>query len=186
MISYDLCILGGGPGGFSAAIRAAKAGANVCLVDPGPLGGTCLNRGCIPARALGTTARLMGQLKKADALGIQIDGGIRLDLEKVLSRKERILRRLRTGLGSLIRQNRITWLQGKGILQGPQEVAVESPDKPAAGLRAKGIILATGSRPGSLPGCRPDGKTVVTSDDLLELRSLPASLIVVGAGVIGS
>ncbi|MBI3333166.1 MAG: dihydrolipoyl dehydrogenase [Candidatus Omnitrophica bacterium] len=186
MQTFDLCVLGGGPGGLSAAIRGAQQGASVCLVDPGPIGGTCLNRGCIPARSFGTTAKLMAQLRNGQAFGIRSSGGFKVDLERVVGRKERILRRLRAGLVGLLKQSKVTWIQGEGILQGPGEVEVRSSEKPAAGLRAKGIILATGSRPGSLPGCPVDGKTVVTSDELLDLRAMPASFIVVGAGVVGS
>lgn len=186
MTAYDLCVMGGGPGGLSAAIRAAQRGAQVCLVDPGPLGGTCLNQGCIPARAMGTTARLMAQLRNARSLGVQIEGSFRPDLAAVVVRKERILRRLRAGLEGLIRQQKITWIAGRGVLQGPQELEVHGPGKRSEGIHAKSIILATGSRPSSLPGCPIDGEVVITSDEILELKSLPASLIVVGAGVVGS
>ncbi|MBI3318042.1 MAG: dihydrolipoyl dehydrogenase [Candidatus Omnitrophica bacterium] len=182
--SYDLCVLGGGPGGFSAAVRSARTGARVCLVDPGPLGGTCLNRGCIPSRALGTTARFMAQMRKAETLGIQV-GDFRVDLKKVLERKERILRRLRGGLGALLSRSEVTWLQGEGVLRGPQEVEVLAEGRPGVGVRPKRIILATGSSPGCIPSCPSDGKAVVTSDEILDLAELPTSLIVVGAGVIG-
>ena len=185
MTTFDLCILGGGPGGLSAAIRGAQRGAQVCLVDPGPLGGTCLNRGCIPARALGTTARLMGQLRKAQTFGIQMEG-FRVDLKGVLTRKEKILRRLRAGLTSLLQKSKVTWIQGRGILQGREEVEVETLEGPLQGLKAKAIILATGSRPGTIPNCPIDGKVILTSDEILDLESLPSSLIVVGAGVVGS
>lgn len=185
MTSYDICVLGGGPGGLSAAIRGAQQGAQVCLVDPGPLGGTCLNRGCIPARALGTTARLMGQLKRAESLGIKLRD-LQVDLNLVLVRKERILRRLRAGLVGLLQRSKVTWFEGRGILQGQQEVEVQASNGPVQGLKTKTIILATGSKPGSIPNCPVDGKVVLSSDDILELRDLPSSLIVVGAGVVGS
>ena len=185
MDPYDLCVLGAGPGGLSAAVRGAQRGARVCLVDPGPLGGACLNRGCIPARSLGTTARLFAQIRKGETFGIRADR-LRLDLAGVLARKERILRRLRAGLSELLARWKVAWLPGEGALQGPQEVEVRCEGKPSQGLRAKSVILATGSRPGALPGCPVDGKAVVSSDELLELKELPASLIVVGAGVIGS
>ena len=183
---FDLCVIGAGPGGLSAAIRGSQRGAKVCLVDPGPVGGTCLNRGCIPARTFGTTARLMAQLKKAETFGIRIDGSVAVDLEGILTRKERILRRLRTSLIVLLNQNKITWLQGEGILQNAQEVEVRSADQPAMGIRAKTIILATGSRPASIPSCPIDGTTVITSDEILNLKQMPSSLIVIGAGVVGS
>jgi len=186
MTSYDLCVMGAGPGGLSAAIRGAQRGAKVCLVDPGPIGGTCLNRGCIPARALGTTARLVAQLRKAQDLGVRLEGGFSVDLRSVLARKERILRRLRAGLVGLLQQNSVAWLQGEGILQGPQEVEVRGLEAPLKGLKAKAIILATGSKPGTFPGCTIDGKTIVTSDEILELDTLPSSFVVIGAGVVGS
>ena len=183
---YDLCVVGAGPGGLSAAIRAARRGVRVALVDPGPLGGTCLNRGCIPARAMGTTARLMTQLKRAQTFGIKAQGDFKVDLTGVVLRKERILRRLRAGLGNLVMQSKVTWLQGEAILQGPQEVEVVSPGKPTAGLKANAIILATGSRPSSIPCAPVDGRVVVTSSEILDLTQLPASLTVIGAGVVGS
>ncbi len=171
---------------MSAAIRGAQRGARVCLVDPGPLGGTCLNRGCIPARALGATARLLAQLKKSETLGVRVDGRVSVDLQAVLTRTERILRRLRASLAALLAHNKVVWLQGEGVLQGLQEVEVRFSGKPAEGLKAKSIILATGSQPSSIPGCPVDGTTIVTSDHILDLSSLPASLVVVGAGVVGS
>lgn len=185
MDSYDLCVLGAGPGGLSAAIRGAQRGVKVCLIDPGPLGGTCLNRGCIPARSFGTTAKLMAQLARADVLGIECEGRFTVDLAKVVARKDRILRRLRAGLTQLVSRSAVTWLQGEGILQGAQEVEVRLPGSPAQGIRAQSIVLATGSRPGTLPNCPIDGKVVVTSDELLDLTFVPSSFIVVGAGVVG-
>ncbi len=184
--SYDLCVIGAGPGGISAAIRGASRGARVCLVDPGPLGGTCLNRGCIPARAMGTTAKLMAQIQKAESVGIELLGQVKVSLAAVVARKERILRRLRAGLESLIRDNGVTWLAGVGILQSAHEVEVQGLGPGTQGLKALAIVLATGSKAGGLPGCPVDGKTVITSDELLEATDLPKNLVVVGGGVVGS
>lgn len=185
MTSYDVCVVGAGPGGLSAAIRAAQGGVRVALIDPGPLGGTCLNRGCIPARSMGTTARLVAQLRQAQTFGIQIPGAFQVDLAGVVLRKEQILRRLRAGLTNLVRQSRIDWIQGEAILQGPKELEVAG-EKEKAGLRAQAVVLATGSRPASIPGVTVDGKVVMTSDEILDLTRLPASLTVIGAGVVGS
>ena len=179
METYDLCVLGGGPGGLSAAIRGAQRGAKVVLVDPGPLGGTCLNRGCIPARAMGTTARLVGQLRKADQLGVRVQD-VRVDLGLVRTRKDRILRRLRAGLGTLLERSKVTWVQGRGILHSKEEVEViSSSGAPARGFKANAIVLATGSRPSAIPDCPVDGKVVITSDEILELEVLPRSFLVV-------
>ncbi len=186
MTPFDLCVIGAGPGGLSAAIHGARRGAKVCLVDPGPLGGTCLNRGCIPARTWGTTARLMAQIRKASSFGIRLEGRAQVDLAQVVRRKERILRRLRMALDTLVTQAQVTWAKGEGILQGPQEVEIRIPAKPAQGIRAKAVILATGSRPGALSACPVDGKRVITSDEILDLGTLPRTLLVVGAGVVGS
>lgn len=184
MTSYDLCVVGGGPGGLAAAIRGAQRGARVCLVDPGPLGGTCLNRGCIPSRSMGTTARLAGQLRRAESFGIKVSE-FQVDLPGVLARKEKILRRIRTSLVAVLSRSQVTWLQGRATLQGPQEVEVQPADGPATGIQAKKIVLATGSRPASIPGVQVDGKGIITSDEILDLDQLPASLVVIGAGVIG-
>ena len=185
MTSYDLCVVGAGPGGFSAAIRAAQRGLKVGLVDARLLGGTCLNRGCIPARTFGTTARLYAQLRRSKNFGIELEGSFRLDVAAVLARKERVLRRLRTGMQGLLQQNGVTWIQGEAVLQGVGEIEVCQHEAPAQGVKSKTIILATGSRPSSLPGYAVDGTTVVTSDELLDLPFLPKSLAVIGAGVIG-
>ncbi len=185
MTSYDLCVVGAGPGGFSAAIRAAQRGLKVGLVDASLLGGTCLNRGCIPARTFGTTARLAAQLRRSKNFGIELEGSFRIDVAVVLARKERILRRLRTGMQGLLQQNGVILLQGEAVLQGVGEIEVRQQGAPAQGLKSKAIILATGSRPSSLPGCPVDGKMVVTSDELLDLPFVPESLTVIGAGVIG-
>jgi len=144
-----------------------------------------LNRGCIPARTFGTTARLAAQLRRSKNFGIELEGGFRIDVAAVLARKERILRRLRTGLQGLLKQNGVTWFQGEAILQDVAEIEVRQPGSPAQGLKARALILASGSRPGTLPGCPVDGKRVVTSDELLDLEFVPESLAVVGAGVIG-
>lgn len=186
MTSYDLCVVGGGPGGLSAAIRAAQRGVRVALVDPGPLGGTCLNRGCIPARSMGTTAKLFAQLRQVQTFGIKAPGPFQVDLAGVVLRKERILRRLRAGLANLVKQTRVQWFQGEAILQGPQEVEVAGVGSVKTGLKANAIILATGSHPASIPGVPMDGKVVMTSNEILDLTQLPASLTVIGAGVVGS
>jgi dihydrolipoamide dehydrogenase len=185
MERYDLCVVGAGPGGISAAIRAARTGARVALADSGFLGGTCLNRGCIPSRALGTTAKLMHQMRRSQNLGIELTGSLQVSLAAVVARKERIVRRLRGGLAALIEKNGVTWMEGEASLQSAHEVEVKLPHG-RTGITAKGIILATGSRAGGLPNCPVDGRVVVTSDELLKEVELPKDLVVVGAGVVGS
>lgn len=181
--SYDLCVIGAGPGGFAAATRAAHRGARVALVEAGELGGACLNRGCIPARAIGATAGLAATLRQADRLGIRVDR-YEVQWPQVLARKDRIVRRLREGLRQLVQARRIQLVRGRATLRGAGRVAIESSDGPSE-VQAQGIVIATGSRPSPWPSVPCDGRRVLSSDDLLALPSLPKQLVIIGGGVIG-
>jgi dihydrolipoamide dehydrogenase len=183
---FDLTVIGSGPGGYVAAIRAAQEGLKVAVVERDPIGcgGTCLLRGCIPTKALLHTADLYEDLKNAKEFGIVAEK-IGIDFPAVMARKQRIVTRLSKGVESyLFKKNKITLFKGEGRLEGPRTVVVKG-EKAEASLSTKNVMLATGSRPRSLPGITPDGKSIVTSDEILELKEIPRSLVVIGAGAVG-
>ena len=189
--SYDVVVLGGGTGGYGAAFRAGQLGLKVALVDDNPagLGGTCLHIGCIPTKAMLASAELLDHMHHASDFGLVVDGAA-VDAEAIAKRRDKIVERLVKGVTSLTKKNKVEYIVGRGKLEGPQQVRVQTKDaegKPAgeAILKAKDIVLATGSRVKSLPGLEPDGKRIVTSDDVLRSSHIPASIIVVGAGAVG-
>jgi dihydrolipoamide dehydrogenase len=183
---FDVTVIGSGPGGYVGAIRAAQLGLKVAVVerDPAGCGGTCLQRGCIPTKALLHTADLFEDLKNGKELGIVAEK-IGLDFPTVMARKQRIVTRLSKGIETyLFKKNKITLFKGEGRLEGPRTVVVKG-EKAEAALSTRNVMLATGSRPRSLPGITPDGKSIVTSDEMLELKEIPKSLVVIGAGAVG-
>jgi dihydrolipoamide dehydrogenase len=186
---FDLVVLGAGTGGYTAAFRAAQLGLKVALVDQAKIGGTCLHIGCIPTKALLESAAFAERIRHAKDYGIDVGDPV-LDYARMAERRDQIVKRLWTGLKSLIDKNKVTWIQGKGRLDGPTTVRVEmTPDADNPGgervLQGTDVILATGSRVKSLPGLEPDGKRIVTSDDVLTTNTLPKDVIVVGAGAVG-
>ena len=186
---FDLVVLGAGTGGYSAAFRAAQLGLKVALVDQGKIGGTCLHIGCIPTKALLESAAFAERIRHAKDYGIEVGDPV-LDYARMAERRDQVVKRLWTGLKSLIDKNKVTWVQGTGRLDGPTHVRVQmEPDADNPGgervLQGTDVILATGSRVKSLPGLEPDGKQIVTSDDVLTTNTLPKDVIVIGAGAVG-
>ncbi len=189
--SFDIVVLGAGTGGYGAAFRAGQLGLKVALVDDNPvgIGGTCLHIGCIPTKAMLASADLIDRIRHAGEFGIKA-GEPEVDAEAIAARRDRIVSRLVKGVTSLAKKNKVEYIVGRGRLEGPQQVRVKTLDadgKPSGEviLKAKDVILATGSRVKSLPGLVPDGQHIVTSDDVLRSSHLPASIIVVGAGAVG-
>jgi dihydrolipoamide dehydrogenase len=189
---FDLVVLGAGTGGYSAAFRAAQLGLKVALVDEDKIGGTCLHRGCIPTKALLESGAVLDRIRHAKSLGITLPGEPGVDYEAMAANKDAIVKRMWTGLKSLVTKNKVTFIEGRGKLDGPTKVRVIQPGEdgtPGKGgeriLQATDVILATGSRVKSLPGLTPDGSRIVTSDDLLRATTLPKDVIVVGAGAVG-
>jgi dihydrolipoamide dehydrogenase len=180
-----LVVLGGGPGGYVAALRAAQLGASVTVVEARGLGGTCLHRGCIPTKALVATAGVLTTVQRAKEFGVRVADQGAVDLREVVSRKNRIVHAQAQGIEQLFRAAKVTLIRGTGTLTGPRSVAVQEPDGRMQTVEGDGLIVATGSEP-ARPALFPfDGERVMTSDDLLDLAQLPASLVIVGGGVTG-
>ncbi len=183
---FDVTVIGSGPGGYVAAIRAAQMGLRTACVerDPAGLGGTCLLRGCIPTKALLHTADLYDEFKHAKDYGIMAEG-VSLDFNAVMSRKTRIVNRLSKGIESyLFKKNKITLFKGQARLEGAGNVIVKG-DGGDTRVKTRNVILATGSRPRTLPGLALDGTTVISSDEILRIPQIPKSLVVIGAGAVG-
>ncbi|AIW40534.1 MULTISPECIES: dihydrolipoyl dehydrogenase [Paenibacillus] len=190
-IHCDVAILGGGTGGYVAAIRAAQLGKEVVIIEKDKLGGTCLHRGCIPSKALLRSAEVYATIKESAQYGIETSGA-QLVFPKVQERKEAVVEQLHQGVQFLMRKNKITVLSGKGRVIGPSifspksgAVAVELENGEMETIVPTHLIIATGSRPRVLSGLEPDGEFILSSDEALTMEELPASLIIVGGGVIG-
>ena len=177
MSSFDIAVLGGGPGGYVAAICAAKLGKSVALIEKQDLGGTCLNRGCIPTKALLHSADLYTEMKEASRVGIQAEG-LSFDYGKIAQFKDSVVQKLRKGIAGLIKANKISLFSAEGILLDAHTLQVGAEQ-----ITAGSIILATGSVPIALP--IPGIETAKNSDDVLSLQALPKSVVIIGGGVIG-
>ena len=189
---YDVVILGGGTGGYVAAIRAAQLGLKTAIVERDKLGGTCLHKGCIPSKALLRSAEVYVQSKAADCYGVDTTG-VTLNFQKVQQRKTQIVEQLYVGVQHLIQKGKVDVYHGTGRILGPSifspmpgTISVEMKDgSENEMLIPKNVILATGSRPRTVDGIHVDGQTILTSDDALEMSALPKSILIVGGGVIG-
>ena len=181
---FDLVVLGGGPGGYVAAIRAAQLKMKVALVEREHLGGICLNWGCIPTKALLRASEINHLLHSLDAYGFAADN-IRFDFDKVIKRSRGVAAQLSGGVKHLLKKNKVTVFDGHGALAGPGKLAVTAGGKTTE-LAAKHIILATGARARVLPGMEPDGKLIWSYREAMVPTAMPKSLIVVGSGAIGS
>jgi len=189
---FDLVVLGAGTGGYTAAFRAGQLGLKVALVDDDKIGGTCLHRGCIPTKALLESAAFADKVRHAKEFGLTLPGEPVIDYAAMAARRDQVVKRMWTGLKTLVDKNKVTWVAGRGTLDGPQKVRVSQPGEdgtPGGGgervLQATDVILATGSRVKSLPGLTPDGTRIVTSDDILRMTTLPKDIVIVGAGAVG-
>ena len=182
---FDLIVIGSGPGGYVAAIRAAQLGMKTAVVEKDPkFGGTCLHRGCIPTKALLHTAAMLDEIRDAADLGIDV-GFPALDVEKAQARKQKIVDKSARGIEYLFKKNKIEGIRGRGRLTGAHEVLVEAEGDDRM-LRGKNILIATGSVPRDIPLAPPDGVRILTSDHVLELQQVPGSMVVLGAGAVGT
>lgn len=180
---FDVIVIGGGPGGYTAAAKASALGGKVALVEKGKLGGTCLNQGCIPTKTLLKSTEVMETVKKAKDFGVDINK-VEISIEKMLDRKQSVIKRLNTGVEFLMKSNKITVFRGEGKITNPDEVTVYGPAENVV-LKTRNIIIATGSRPAVIPELEPDGNLLMNSDDALMLSDIPANLLIIGGGAIG-
>jgi dihydrolipoamide dehydrogenase len=180
---FDVAVVGSGPGGYSAAIRCAQRGASVAVVEKSFIGGTCLNCGCIPSKTLLASAHVLLLMKHAALMGVDIQSAVP-NWPNIQKRKEAVVAGFRKGLTGLIQSNKIKIFHGKGIVTAPGKLTIESDTSPTE-IEAENIILATGSAPLEIPTIPFDGKVVISSKEALSLEQIPASMVIVGGGVIG-
>lgn len=180
---FDVVVVGGGPGGYVAAIRAAQLGLRTALVERDKVGGVCLHWGCIPTKAMLEAAELVHRASLAAGFGIHL-GEPRIDPGQLFARRDQVVEQLYRGLETLIRGYGITLVRGTGRLSGPTTVLV-SQDGSQQELAGRAVIVATGSRPKMLPGWQPDPERILTSNEALARRSIPRSVIIIGAGAVG-
>ena len=181
---YDLVVVGGGPGGYVAAIRASQLGMKTAVVEREHLGGICLNWGCIPTKALLRTSEIKHLIDNASAYGITVKD-VSFDLKKVVERSRGVAKQLNQGVGHLLKKNKVDVIMGSGALAGAGKLKVTDKDGKASEVAAKHIVLATGARARSLPGLEPDGKLIWTYKEAMVPDVMPKSLLVIGSGAIG-
>ena len=181
---YDIAIIGSGPGGYVAAIRAGELGLKTVVVEKDSfLGGTCLHVGCIPTKVLLHHADVYDHMKNAAELGFEVSG-LKIDWAKVLARKSKIVTKHSKGIEFLFKKNKVEWVQGWGKYEGPGRVSVEKEGKKAT-IEANNILMVSGSEAKALPGIEPDHMTILTNRSILEMPEIPKTLIVIGAGAVG-
>ena len=184
--TYDVVIIGGGPGGYNAAIRAGQLGLKVaCVEGRETLGGTCLNVGCMPSKALLHASELYAAAAGPEFATLGIDVKPKLNLPQMMAQKTESVTALTKGIEFLFKKNKVDWIKGWGRIDGPGKVVVKAIDGAETTLEAKNIIIATGSEPTPLPGVAVDNKRIVDSTGALSLPEVPGHLVVIGAGVIG-
>lgn len=180
-----LVVIGAGPGGYVAAIRAAQLGAQVTVIEEKEVGGTCLNLGCIPTKAMVASSDVLHLVRKAEDYGIIVNGEVVPDLKKIMERKDKVVSTQVKGIRSLFKARNIQLVKGKGELLDEKRVRVTNNQGVEEIIDADAIIIATGSRPVNIPAIPADGENILSSDDVWSLTEIPKSMIIVGAGVIG-
>lgn len=182
--SFDVVVVGGGPGGYAAALYGGRKGLRVALVEKDKVGGTCLHRGCIPAKELLETAAVYRTVKGAKEYGVAVDG-VSVDFAATQVRKRKVIDTQHKGLQGLLKKCKVTTFAGTGSLQPGKVVRVQAPGGSVTDIAAPAVILAAGSVPRTVPGFEVDGRFVMTSDEVLDLERLPATAAVIGGGAIG-
>ena len=180
-----LAILGSGPGGYVAAIKAAQLGAQVTVIEDAEVGGTCLNWGCIPTKTMLSSTEILSKARELDKFGIELKGELVPNLAKIIERKNKVVSTQVKGIRGLFKSWGIALKAGRGVLTAPKEIAITSKDGNIERIEADAIIIATGSRPAQIPAFPFDGRNILSSTEALELTGIPKSLLIVGAGVIG-
>ncbi len=182
--SFDVLVVGGGPGGYTAAIRSSQMGMSTGIIERDRLGGICLNWGCIPSKALLKNAEILHAFKKSEEWGITYDN-LKVDFGKIIKRSRGVADRISKGVEYLMKKNKIEYMPGYGTLLGNGVVELKSEGKSAERVKAKHIILATGARARTIPGVAIDRKRIITSSEAMTLPEQPKSMVIVGAGAIG-
>ncbi len=182
--SFDVVIVGGGPGGYVAAIRASQLGMKTALVEREHLGGICLNWGCIPTKALLRTAEVYRNMKHAEEFGLSVKE-INFDIKKIVERSRGVSAQMKKGIGFLMKKHKVTVFEGTGALAGRGKVSVKAADGKSQTVEAKHIILATGARARNIPGLEADGKLIWSYREAMVPETMPKSLLVMGSGAIG-
>ena len=187
MNSYDVAIIGSGPGGYVAAIRCAQLGMKTALIEKyNTLGGTCLNVGCIPSKALlDSSHHYDDALRHFEGHGIEITGDVKVSLEKMIARKDQVVEQTTSGIDFLMKKNKIEVLNGFGSFKDATHITITKEDGSSEEIEAKNTIIATGSKPSSLPFITIDKERIITSTEALKLKEIPKHLVVIGGGVIG-
>lgn len=183
MFDYNAIIIGGGPGGYTCAIRIAQLGGKACVIENRDAGGTCLNRGCIPTKALLASTEVVSKFRKAKDFGIDVSG-FTPNFTAMMQRKDSIVKRLRMGVEYLLKNNGVEFIRGTAKITAPHQVEVVQGSEKKS-LSAENIVVATGSVPAKIPGVECNASSVITSDELLFVPSLSKSLLIIGGGVIG-
>ncbi len=182
--SFDITILGGGPGGYVAAIRASQLGLKTAIIEKDELGGVCLNWGCIPTKSLLKSAEMIDSIKNADQYGIKISS-YKIEYGKIIDRSRQISERLSKGISFLMKKNNITHIQGRGVFTAKDNIEV-SKGKKITNVKSKHFIVATGGRPKNVPGVTFDGKQIISSKEAMILKKPPKDMVIIGGGAIGS
>ncbi len=185
-MSKRITILGAGPGGYVAALRGAELGARVTVIENDTLGGTCLNWGCIPTKTLKSSAEAVRKAERLKTYGIDFRGEIRPDFAAIMARKNKVVSTLVSGIDKAFKAGKVNLIKGTGAVVDPHLVRVVDPEGISHEVAGDKLILATGSRPQSLPNLSFDGKHILSSDDVLKLESMPRKIIILGGGVIGA
>ncbi len=180
-----LTIIGAGPGGYVAALKAAQLGAHVTIIEDTEVGGTCLNRGCIPAKALIASSRALSMAKRLEEFGIDISGEVIPNISKIMERKDKVVSTLVKGIRSLFKSWGINLIEGRGMILTPKKVRVQKKDGSTEIIDCDKIIISTGSRPAKIPIFQFDGENILSSDDALTIKSIPKSMTIIGGGAIG-
>jgi len=181
-----LTIIGSGPGGYVAAIRAAQKGAQVTVIEDSEVGGACLNWGCIPTKTIIASAEALQRMRNAADFGIEVQGDVTYNLAKIRERKDKVVTTQVKGIRGLFKSWGVTLIEGRGSLLSPDVVRVVQKDGKTMDIKSDQVIIATGSRPATIPGIPFDGDQIISSNDAVQLKRIPKSLLIIGAGVIGS
>ena len=181
---YDVAVIGGGPGGYVAGIRAGQLGLKACVIEREALGGVCLNWGCIPSKALLKNAEIVSYVRRADQFGLRFDN-FEADYAVAVSRSRQVVDRMTRGVGYLLRKHNVDHLAGAARIVSPTSIELTPPDGPPERVSARNIVIATGARPRSIPPLPVDGNRIVTSREAIVADAVPGSIAIIGGGAIG-